>query len=244
MTPGAFLALAATVVLLDVDNAFYLTVQLKDRETGRRWALVLALTLEIVGRLFLIVLFSLAVRSDRPLVTIAGLPITFETVALLTAGAYLIWTGARGLRDVFRAGAANGEGQETPRGPATRAGRTGLLIEMGLALTLMSVDVVLTVLGRTTFLWAIGVVFLLSALVRLLFSDQLLKLTTRVPTLTAVLLGLLVLIGGRFLAQALGIELELPFNGVLLLILLAWVSWRQLRRKSREDPGRMDERSP
>jgi predicted tellurium resistance membrane protein TerC len=242
MTLGALVALAATVVLLDVDNAFYLTVQLKDRKDGRRLALILALLLEVVGRLFLIFLFAVAVRSDRALLTLGGIPITFETIALVLAGSYLILTGVRGLRDAFRPDPAE---DEAPRrgAPPSGPGLPGLLAEMGLALTLMSVDVVLTVLGRTTLLWAIGLVFLLSALIRLLFSDQLLKLTTRYPTLTVVLLGLLVLIGSRFLAQALGIEVRLPFNGSLLLILLAWLSWRRFRGESREDRGQSDARS-
>ena len=211
---------ALTVALVDIDNAMYTTDQVSELPDRQTLANVLALLMEFAGRLLLLFLFSAIAGSREPLLHIGGLPFRLDHLALLVAGLYLVINNGRELLHAVRAPAA--AATEPP--PAPRS--FGLqLAEMGIVLTLLSVDTVLLVLNMTAVLAEILFFFLFSAVLRLFFVDRLVSLIDRFPSLTVFINGLLILIGLQLIIQALGLDFEREFNGIVLIAILVVVGY-------------------
>jgi predicted tellurium resistance membrane protein TerC len=211
---------ALTVALVDIDNAMYTTDQVSELPDRQMRANVLALVMEFAGRIVLLFLFSAIVGAREPLLHIGGLPVRLDHLALLIAGLYLVISNGRELLHAVRAPAA--AATESPPPPRS----FGLqLAEMGIVLTLLSVDTVLLVLNMTTVLAEILFFFLFSAVLRLLFVDRLVSLIDRFPSLTVFINGLLILIGMQLIVQALGVDFEREFNGFVLIAILVVVGY-------------------
>lgn len=219
---------ALTVALVDVDNAMYTTDQVSELPERQTLANILALSLEFAGRLLLLFLFSGVTGARDPLFVAGGLPIGLDHLALLVAGLYLVFSNGRELLHAIRAPAA--VATDTPPPPRS----FGLhLAEMGIVLTLLSVDTVLLVLTMTAVLAEILFFFLFSAVLRLLFVDRLVTLIDRFPSISVFINGLLILIGVELIAQALGLDIEREFNAAVLITILVvvgyiWYTKRQI----------------
>lgn len=209
-----------TVALVDIDNAMYTTDQVSELPDRQKLANFLVLLLEFVGRLLLLFLFSAVAGAREPLLNIGGLPIRLDHLALLAAGLYLVISNGRELLHALREPVA--AATELP--PAPRS--FGLqLAEMAVVLTLLSVDTVLLVLTMTAVLAQILFFFLFSAVLRLLFVDRLVALIDRFPSISVFINGLLILIGLELIVQALGLDFEREFNGIVLIAILVVVGY-------------------
>ncbi len=216
----SLLVQALTVAIVDIDNAMYTTDQVSELPDRQGLANFLALTLEFTGRLLLLFIFSAITGTREPLFQIGGLPITLENVALFAAGCYLMVSNGREVWHAVRQPAALAvEAPPPPRSFSLQ------LAEMGLVLTLLSVDTVLLTLTMTAVLGQILFFFLFSALLRLLFVDRLVVLIDRFPSISIFINGLLILIGTELIIQALGLEFEREFNALVLLAILVVVGY-------------------
>jgi len=218
-----YLFQAVSITLVDIDNAMYTTGQLTLLSSHRRLVLILTLALELLGRLGLLWLFAVLTSEREPLFTLFGIEFTIESISLFAAGVYLLISNARELTHTLHPKENDAQNAETT--PQTASIR--LLLAMGLILTVMSVDTVLVLMNLTTAVPLILFFLLFSAAVRLLLIDKLVYFVDKYPAVQVFILVLLILIGGELMVQAMGLDNELIFNVLLLMITLIFIAYQR-----------------
>jgi predicted tellurium resistance membrane protein TerC len=108
-----------------------------------------------------------------------------------------------------------------------------LILEMSLVNALLSVDTVIALtgsaIGSGAQFWLVIFLLLFSAVVRLLFVQEIARFIQRYPATNIIILMFLIVIGLELTAQGLGARIpEILFNGLMLLALLVAVLY-QLR---------------
>ncbi|MCP4358476.1 MAG: hypothetical protein GY796_10715 [Chloroflexi bacterium] len=227
----ALLLQAVSITLVDIDNAMYSTGQLTLLSSHRRLVLILSLALELLGRLGLLWLFAVLTSEREPLFTLFGIKFTIESISLFAAGLYLLVSNARELTHTLHQKADDTQNAEI----TSQTVSIHLLLEMGLVLTVMSVDTVLVVMNLTTAAPLILFFLLFSAGLRLLFVDKLIYFVDKYPAVQVFILVLLILIGSELIVQAMGLDNELIFNVLLLMATSIFIVYQ--RRKAHQARG-------
>ena len=219
---------------IDLDNATYTTAAIQPlKPKQQQKAILWATLLEFAGRLLLVAVFLILANEEEPLFTVFGIEFTIENISLLGAGTFLLVRNSWELANIQR-GADSRESGTGPeeRQPVKPTRFRSVVFEMGLVLTVMSIDTVLAGLAIVTGFWALIFLFLVSAGVRLLFVQQLAAFVRRYPAINIVVLAFLVLIGVELIVQGFGLDIEPVFNLVLVASLLVAVIYQARRAKS------------
>ena len=217
----AFLSLAIGVTIIDIDNAMYATSQISTLKERRRLGLGLSLVLEFVGRLILVWLFFTLTNETEALFTIFGIGFTLEVIALLFAGGYLLISNSQELRKIWQPQM----GQEV----ALKRSRSfaHLMIEMGIVLTIMSIDTVLVITSLTIVVGLALSLLLFSAFVRFFFVERLVHFIELYPAVRVFILVLLIAIGVELIIQGLGLDVEPLFNILIIIAVLIYVIYQK-----------------
>jgi predicted tellurium resistance membrane protein TerC len=233
MTILDLLLIGLSLTLVDVDNAMVTTGEIQRLAQHRqRRAMILVLAGEFAGRIGLIILFTAIISGDQPLFFLFGRPVTMESLSLFIAGTYLVANTGRELLHL-RQSAPDRENSIETGSLLPVASYPRFMGELILVNIIMSVDTVLVLLNMSQ-PWSIMLILLgFSALVRLLFVDQLVRVTRRFPLLNFIILFLLLFIGLELLGQGLGFDVEAQFN-LLVLVVLGLIILYVVRRSRPE----------
>jgi predicted tellurium resistance membrane protein TerC len=225
------LRLGVSTTLLDVDNALYMTATVdplspEEQKRAIRWGLFI----EFLARLGLVVVFGYLASGTEVLFEVFGISFTVETLSLLAAGLFLLIRSTRDLVRFFMGG------QEEPEVKLENVQEKSfwrLILEMSLVNALLSVDTVIALtgsaIGSGAQFWLVIFLLLFSAVVRLLFVQEIARFIQRYPATNIIILMFLIVIGLELTAQGLGARIpEILFNGLMLLALLVAVLY-QLR---------------
>ena len=204
------------VTSIDIDNATYTTSAIQRIEPKQQQrAIFLSTIIELIGRLILLTIFLVLTNEEEPLFTIFGIEITIDSLSLFGVGAFLLIVNGRELIDFFR---KRGKSESVQ---SIKSGRfRDVVFEMGVVLTFMSIDSVLAGLGIASGVPTLLILFLFSAVVRLLFVRQIAAFVRRYPAINIVIFTFLVLIGIELIIQGFGLDFEPMFNAVLMLALI------------------------
>jgi predicted tellurium resistance membrane protein TerC len=214
------------ITSIDIDNATYTTSAIQRVKPEQQQSAIFWSTgLEFIGRLSLVALFLFLTNEEEPLFTLFGVEFTIESISLFGAGTFLLISNGRELVNFFR---TKGQLEEDPH-PITAGRFRDVLFQMGLVLTVLSIDTVLAGLGVATGLFSLIFLFLVSAIVRLLFVRQIAAFVRKYPAINIVILTFLVLIGAELILQGFGPDFEPIFNTVLMIAIAVAIIYHRRR---------------
>ncbi|MCB0163812.1 MAG: hypothetical protein KDI79_06285 [Anaerolineae bacterium] len=212
---------------IDLDNATYTTNAIQRlKPQQQQMAIFWGTLLEFIGRLILLTIFIVLTNEEKPLFTLFGVEFTVDALSLFGAGVFLMVRNGRELIDFFRTN------DQPEHSQPTKEGRFwNVVLEMGVVLTVMSIDTVLAGLGIAGSLLILIYLFLFSAVVRLLFVRHIATFVRRYPAINIVILTLLVLIGAELIVQGFGLDFEPLFNTILMAALVTAIIYHRQRAK-------------
>jgi predicted tellurium resistance membrane protein TerC len=208
----------------DIDNALYMTSVLQTvRPERQRRLIAWGLLIELIARFLLVALFRTVISGSQTLFTLFGLALSLDSLALLGAGVFLFVRSGGELLDLIRE-----RGGDDTRPPEDDQPFWRVLLEMSLVNVVLSVDTLVALMATVSEFWILVYVFLFSALLRLLFVQQIAALVHRVPGIHVVLLSLLALIGIELFAHGLGLKVpEALFNSAVLAALIGAIAYQR-----------------
>ena len=221
------------VTALDIDNALYMTAVVDNvSEKQQKRVVRLGLLAEFIGRLTLIFIIVYVFGSSDLTVNIFGVEVSFESIALLGAGIFLF---VRSLRELIRFFLGKEEEADIDMSVVNERNIPKLLAEITVVNMTLSVDTVLAITGNINETWVIVYLLLFSAIVRLLFVEQITAIINRFPSLNIIILTFLILVGLELALQGFGLKFpEEQFNLLMLLAIIVAVIYetrfRGLRR--------------
>jgi predicted tellurium resistance membrane protein TerC len=214
----------------DIDNALYMTSVLQTvRPERQRTLIAWGLLVELIARFLLVAFFRTVIGGSQTLFALFGLKVSLDTLALLGAGAFLFVRSGRELLDLVR----ERDGEDVCS-PADDQLFWRVLLEMSLVNLVLSVDTLVALMATVSEFWTLVYIFVFSALLRLLFVQQIAAIVHRVPGVHVVLLSLLVLVGVELFAHGLGLKVpEALFNSAVLAALIGAILYQRRFTKRR-----------
>lgn len=203
---------------LDVDNALYLTSQIKTLdEKEQKKAIFYGILLEYGSRILLIVVSLYLLSGNQTLFTLGGINFTAQSLALLVAGAFLFLKSSKELIEFLEGVEEKEETKSTAKMSFSR-----LILEMTIVNTVLSIDTVIAVTGMSKLIIGMAIILSVSSIIRFFFVKQIGKFMEEHPSMNVVISAFLILIGLQLLLQAFNDDLpEIYFNtGIVIAIIV------------------------
>jgi predicted tellurium resistance membrane protein TerC len=196
----AFLTLAGLEIVLGIDNILLLSV-LVDRLPQRRRASArfLGSGFAMLTRIALLVSVVWITNLRRPLLTIAGFEISVRDVVLFAGGVLLVIQSIEEIVGLFKRRGA-------PRTARTARGFWLIIAQIGILDIVFSLDSVFTAIGLARRVEVMIAAIVVSVFAMLAISAAVSRFVARYPTLKALALMFLVLVGLSLIAEALHID--------------------------------------
>ena len=196
----SFLTLAGLEIILGIDNILLLSI-LVDRLPQRRRASARFLgsgfaMLTRIGLLFSVVWIT---TLRRPLLTLAGFEISVRDVVLLAGGVFLVVQSVEEIVGMLK-------GRGARRTVGTARGFWLIIVQIGLLDILFSLDSVFTAIGLARRVEVMVAAIVVSVFAMLAISSTVSRFVARYPTLKALALVFLVLVGLSLIAEAAHID--------------------------------------
>jgi len=196
----SFLTLAGLEIILGIDNILLLAV-LVDWLPQRRRASARLLgsgfaMLTRIGLLFSVVWIT---TLRRPLLTLAGFDISVRDVVLLAGGVFLVVQSVEEIVGMLK-------GRGARRTVGTARGFWLIIVQIGLLDILFSLDSVFTAIGLARRVEVMVAAIVVSVFAMLAISSTVSRFVARYPTLKALALVFLVLVGLSLIAEAAHID--------------------------------------
>jgi predicted tellurium resistance membrane protein TerC len=204
--PSVWLSLAtltALEIVLGIDNLVFLAI-LTNRVAAERRALArrLGLALALGTRLMLLATIAWVVTLTEPILSVAGLAISWRDLILLAGGVFLLVKATHEI---------HGEVEGEPRENATAEGSAALgavLAQVAVIDIVFSLDSVITAVGMAEHLWVMVTAVVAAMLIMLAASSPLAQFVTAHPTVKMLALSFLLMIGVFLIAD--GLHFHIP----------------------------------
>jgi predicted tellurium resistance membrane protein TerC len=222
----SFLTLAVLEVVLGVDNILFL-VMLVDRlpERQRRSARYLGSGFAMLTRIALLASVLWMTRIRNPLFAVRGLEVSLRDLVLLGGGAFLIVQSGLGIRDLI-------ERRPAERKPARMSGFWVVIVQVGVIDIVFSVDSVFTAIGLAKRIEVMIAAIVVSVLIMMAVSAAVGRFIEQRPTLKALALAFLVLVGVSLIADA--VNIDIPQGYLYFAIVFSGaVEWINIRLRRR-----------
>ena len=222
----SFLTLAGLEIILGIDNILLLSI-LVDRLPQRRRASARFLgsgfaMLTRIGLLFSVVWIT---TLRRPLLTLAGFEISVRDVVLLAGGVFLVVQSVEEIVGLLK-------GRGARRTVGTARGFWLIIVQIGLLDILFSLDSVFTAIGLARRVEVMVAAIVVSVFAMLAIASTVSRFVARYPTLKALALVFLVLVGLSLIAEA--AHIDIPQGYLYFAIgfsaVVEWVNIRLRRR--------------
>jgi predicted tellurium resistance membrane protein TerC len=196
----SFLTLAGLEIVLGIDNILLLSV-LVDRLPPRRRASArfLGSGFAMLTRIGLLLSVVWITRLRRPLLTLSGFEISVRDAVLFAGGVLLVLQSVEEI-----AGLLKGRGARRTAG--TAAGFWLIIVQIGMLDIVFSLDSVFTAIGLARRVEVMIAAIVVSVLAMIAVSSAVSRFVDRYPTLKALALLFLVLVGLSLIAEAAHIE--------------------------------------
>ena len=218
LDPHAWAALATLTVLevvLGIDNLVFISV-LSSRlpEAEARRARRIGLLLALVFRLVMLAGLTWLMGLTTPLVSVAGMEVSWRDLILIGGGLFLI---AKATHEIHREVEGGAEGEEPVEG-----GRTGFSWVIAQIVTIdlvFSLDSIITAIGMAEDLEVMVAAVVIAMLVMYLAADPVGEFIAEHPTTKMLALAFLVLIGVALVAD--GFEVHIPRGYIYFAMVFA-----------------------
>ena len=230
----SFLTLTLLEIVLGIDNLVFLSVITDSlRKEAARRARRIGLGGALLMRLGLLALLSWIIRLRTPLLSVAGLELSWRDLILGAGGLFLLYKGTREIHEEVEG--APGERSGGGRG-------VGLAVLQIMVLDLVfSLDSVITAVGMTQELPVMFAAVICAMAVMLWAAEPTAAFIRRHPTTRMLALSFLLLIGVALFADALHFHIPRGYLYFAILFSILVETLNQLarrRRRSRADQRR------
>ncbi len=197
----AFLTLTVMEIVLGIDNIVFISVLVSrlPREQAE-FARKLGIGLALVFRIVLLLLISVIVQLQDPVVTLFGLALSWKDIILLAGGAFLIYKATHEMH------AAIEEPHEASLADKAKASLQAIIMQIVLIDMVFSIDSILTAVGMTDELPIMVTAVVVAVGVMLLAADPLANFINRNPTVVMLALSFLLMIGLVLIADGFGVH--------------------------------------
>jgi predicted tellurium resistance membrane protein TerC len=222
----SFLTLAVLEVVLGIDNIIFLAL-LVDRlpPTQRRSARYLGSGFAMLTRIALLSFVLWVANIRKPVFTAFGEAVSVRDLVLLVGGVFLVVQSALEIRNMLRE-------REALRQTGLMSGFWMIIVQVGIIDIVFSVDSVFTAIGLANRIEVMIAAIVVSVFVMLGVSSAVGRFIDRYPTIKALALAFLVLVGVSLVFESL--HMEIPQGYLYFAIAFAgaveWVNIR-LRRQ-------------
>jgi predicted tellurium resistance membrane protein TerC len=235
----ALLTLAALEIVLGIDNLVFIAILSNrlpeaERSLGRRLGLAFAL----VTRLMLLATLAWIVTLTEPLFTVAGKPISWRDIILITGGIFLLYKATTEIGATVQ-----GEHEDPVPGVAGAAGITlrAAVLQIAVIDIIFSLDSVITAVGMADHLWVMVVAVVAAMIVMIVAANPLADFVSAHPTVKMLALSFLLMIGIVLIADGLGLHIPKGYVYFALAFSVAVESlnhrMRQNRKRRAARPG-------
>jgi predicted tellurium resistance membrane protein TerC len=223
-----FVTLAVLEIVLGIDNIILLVV-LVDRlpPRQRRSARFLGSAFAMLTRIALLLSVVWITTLTKPLFTLFEVTVSLRDAVLFAGGALLIVQSLGEIRAMLK-------GQRTKRAAGAARGLWLIVVQIGVLDIVFSIDSVFTAIGLAKRAEVMVAAIVVSVLVMIGISSAVGRFIDRHPTVRALALAFLVLVGMSLLAESVHIEIPqaylyfaIAFSGV--------VEWLNIRLRRRGD---------
>ena len=233
--PGVWmslLTLAALEIVLGIDNLVFLAI-LTNRlpEARRPLARKVGLAVALGTRLMLLAAIAWIVTLTRPILTVAGLGLSWRDLILMAGGIFLLVKGTHEIHNEV-------EGEPEDHGPRPGAATFGAtVVQIAVIDIIFSLDSVITAVGMADHLWIMVVAVVAAMAIMLVASTPLAQFVSAHPTVKMLALSFLLMIGVVLVAD--GLHFHIPkgyiyFSLAFSILVEALNHWvRRRRRKAR-----------
>ena len=196
----SFLTLAGLEIVLGIDNILLLSV-LVDRLPQRRRASArfLGSGFAMLTRIGLLVSVVWITGLRRPLLTLAGFEISVRDVVLFAGGVMLVLQSVAEIIAMLK-------GRGARRTAGTARGFWLIIVQIGILDIVFSLDSVFTAIGLARRVEVMVAAIVVSVIAMLAISSTVSRFVARYPTLKALALVFLVLVGLSLIAEAAHID--------------------------------------
>ena len=205
--PSIWLSLATLAVLeivLGIDNLVFIAI-LTNRlpEAQRPAARKVGMALALGTRLVLLAALAWIVTLTRPIVTVAGLGISWRDVILMAGGAFLLVKATHEIHAEMEGGGED----DAPKAPVLpRFGAT--VAQIAVIDIIFSIDSVITAVGMADQLWVMVLAVVIAMAIMLAASTPLANFVSAHPTVKMLALAFLLVIGIVLVAD--GLHFHIP----------------------------------
>jgi predicted tellurium resistance membrane protein TerC len=222
----SFLTLALLEIVLGIDNIILLVV-LVDRlpERQRASARFLGSGFAMLTRIALLVSLVWVTHLVEPLFTVWHLTVTLRDVVLFAGGVLLIVQSFREIAEML-------EGRAARREAGRARGYWLIIVQIGVLDIVFSLDSVFTAIGLAKRIEVMVAAIVVSVLAMMWISSSVGRFIDRHPTVRALALAFLVLVGVSLVAES--VDIEIP-QGYLYFAMAfsAAVEWINIRLRRR-----------
>lgn len=192
---------------LGADNVRYISTMTAQLPEDHRQK-VLRVSL-IVGAIFrLVVLFGVVwvLGIERTAFSLAGWTPSWREIILIAGGLFLIY---KAVTDLY--GLVEPSLVPTEAPPAVPEGLALAVAQIVLINAVLSVDMVITAIGLSPFVWAMAIAAIASIALLYIASDRIGAFVSANPAVKALALAILLMVGVMLVADGLGMELSRPY---------------------------------
>jgi predicted tellurium resistance membrane protein TerC len=222
----SFLTLALLEIILGIDNIIFLAI-LVDRlpQRQRRSARYLGSGFAMLTRIALLASVLWMTNIRKPLLIIKGAEVSLRDLVLFGGGVFLIVQSALEIRGML---------QERPPEPkkGLMSGFWMVIVQVGVIDIVFSVDSVFTAIGLAKRIEVMIAAIVVSVLIMMAVSSAVGRFIDRRPTLKALALAFLVLVGVALVGES--VDVEIPQGYLYFAIAFSGaVEWINIRLRRR-----------
>jgi predicted tellurium resistance membrane protein TerC len=230
---AAFFSLAGLEIVLGVDNIIFLAItasRLPAEQQGR--ARTIGLSGAMLTRIMLLLSLAFLARLTAPWVTLMGEELSGRDFVMLLGGLFLIAKSTLELHEQLE-GAKDAAARG---GPRRTAGLWAVIGQIMVLDIVFSLDSVITAVGMTQNIPVMVAAIVAAVVVMMFFSGVVARFVEDHPTIRALALAFLILIGMSLVAE--GFDLHLPkwplyfamgFSAAVELVSIQLRRWRAKR---------------
>lgn len=236
---AAFLTLTVMEIVLGIDNIVFISVLVSrlPREQAE-FARKLGIGLALVFRIILLLLISVIVQLDQPVINLFGHGFSWKDIILIAGGGFLIYKATHEMH------AAIEEPHETKVDSKVSATLQAILVQIVVIDMVFSIDSIITAVGMVPatldYPVRVGVMVaavLIAVTVMFLASGPIARFVAAHPTTKILALAFLLLIGTTLVAEGTGFHIEKGYiySAMAFSILVEAVNIIAKSRKQKRD---------
>jgi predicted tellurium resistance membrane protein TerC len=197
----SFLTLAVLEVVLGIDNIIFLALLVDRLPSGRRRsARYLGSGFAMLTRIALLAFVLWVANIRKPLFSAFGEAVSIRDLVLFVGGVFLVVQSAVEIRNMFKE-------REAPREAGVMSGFWMIIVQVGIIDIVFSLDSVFTAIGLANRIEVMIAAIVVSVFVMLGVSSAVGRFIERHPTVKALALAFLVLVGVFLVFESIHVEI-------------------------------------